>query len=260
MYCIDLKEKKGLILGIANRYSIAWSVAEVLFKAGTSLMLVTQNEKIEKKIKDLLEEKSMTSCFLTRCDLTQDDQIQTLVAEVKEKLGSLDFIIHSIAFAPLQDMKGTFLETSREGFRQTLDVSCYSLLDLARRLSSLMNEGGSIVTFTFLGGERVFPGYNIMGPAKAALNAIVRGLAVELGEKGIRVNAISAGPLKTTAAKGGIKNFEQILEVWQKRSPLKRNITQEDVAKATLFLCSDLASNITGVILPVDAGYSLVGI
>ena len=258
MYPIDLEGKRGVVFGVANDKSIAWAIAQILHQAGAQLVLTYQNERLEGRATKLAEGLRGTS--ISECDVTNDEQIETVFQEVKDRFGSLAFVVHSIAYASREDMGGDFSNTDREGFRTALDVSAYSLMPITRYAAPLMeNEGGSIVTLTFQASQRVFPGYNIMGTAKAALENEVRQLAAEYGVRGVRVNAISAGPLDTLAGRG-IRRFLDMKRIFAERAPLKRNISHEEAAKVALFLCSDLSSGITGSIIPVDAGYHIMAV
>jgi len=259
VYQIDLGGKKGLIFGVANNRSIAWAIAQILSRAGAQLALAYQNERLRERVSKLAE--TLEGTLLLECDVTSDKQIDSVFKAVDQGFGGLDFLVHSIAYASREDLGGDFSRTGRESFRMALDISTYSLLPLARHAASLMeiNGGGSIVTMTFQASERVFPGYNIMGTAKAALENEVRQLAAEYGKRNIRVNAISAGPLETLAARG-IPGFLDMKRLHAEKAPLKRNITLEEVAKAALFLCSDLSSGVTGSMIPVDAGYHIMGV
>ena len=259
MYPIDLRGRKGTVFGVANNRSIAWAIAQVLSDAGARLALAYQNERLKERVSKLAE--TLDNALLLECDVSSDEQIDSVFGEVAQQFGGLDFLVHSIAYANRDDLGGDFSETGREGFRIALDISAYSLLPLARRAALLMekNGGGSILTMTFQASERVFPGYNIMGTAKAALENEVRQLAAEYGKRNIRVNAISAGPLETLAARG-IHGFLDMKRVHAERAPLRRNITHEEVAKTALFLCSDLSSGVTGSVIPVDAGYHIMAV
>ncbi len=258
MYPIDLDGKKGLIFGVANNRSIAWAIAQVLHAAGARLAFAYQNERLGERVSKLAE--TMDGSLLMECDVTSEDNIASAFAQVAEGFGGLDFLVHSIAFAVREDLGGDFSLTSREGFRVALDISAFSLIPLVRHATELMGEeGGSVLAMTFQASERVFPGYNVMGTAKAALENEVRQLAAEYGKRNIRINAISAGPLDTLAARG-IHGFLDMKRAHAARAPLERNITHEEVAKTALFLCSDLSSGITGSIIPVDAGYHIMGV
>ena len=258
MHRIDLSDRAALVLGAANRRSIAWAIAQALDRAGARLVLTYQNERVKPYVEELAA--SLREPLLLPCDVAEDRQIKDLFARIEEEFGGLDLLVHSIAYAPAGELGGDFLKTTREGFREALEVSSYSLIPLARGAAALMEgRGGSIIALTFQASERVFPGYNVMGTAKAALEQIIRQLAYELGPKGIRVNGLSPGPLRTLAARG-IPGFTEMLKLYQERAPLKRNITHEEVARAALFLLSDLASGITGEILHVDGGYHITGV
>ena len=259
MYPIDLGGKKGLIFGVANNRSIAWAIAQILNGAGAQVALAYQSERLKERVLKLAE--TLDGALLLECDVSSDEQIASVFTEVARQFGNLDFLVHSVAYAVREDLGGDFSETGREGFRIALDISAYSLLPLARHAAPLMDKsgGGSIVTMTFQASERVFPGYNIMGTAKAALENEARQLAAEYGKRNIRVNAISAGPLETLAARG-IHGFLDMKRVHAERAPLKRNITHAEVAKAALFLCSDLSSGVTGSVIPVDAGYHIMAV
>jgi len=253
----ELRDKVGLVLGVANERSIAWAIARRLDEAGAGLALTYQSERVKPAVESLAA--GLRESVVHPCDVTEDRQIEALFTRLEEQWGRLDFLVHSIAFAPAAELGGEFVKTSRAGFREALEVSAYSLIPLARGAAPLMRgRGGSLVALTFQASERVFPGYNVMGTAKAALEQIVRHLAYELGPQDIRVNGLSSGPLRTLAARG-IPGFPDMLKSHEARAPLKRNITHDEVAKAALFLVSDLASGITGEVLHVDAGYHIVG-
>jgi len=256
---LDLSQKKALVTGIANNRSIAWGIAQQLHQAGAELgvtYLPDERGRFEKKVKELVSPLN-PSLFLP-CDVQDDNQIKETFQAISEKWGKLDILIHSLAFAGKEELSGDFSETSRNGFNQALEISTYSLTRLAQAAKPLMSEGGSIVTLTYLGGERVVPNYNVMGIAKAGLEMSVRYLAAELGEQNVRVNAISAGPMKTlsSSAVGGIGDMIRHVE---ETAPLKRTVTQSEVGNAAAFLCSDLASAITGQVLFVDSGYNIMG-
>ena len=257
MYPIDLSNKRAIIFGVANERSIGWAVCQVLHKAGVSLAIAYQNDRLRERVERLT--KDMKDVLLLQCDVAYDDQIEALYQTVADKFGSLDYLIHSIAYAQREDLGGDFSKTGRAGFRTALEISAFSLLPLARHASELMVGAGSIITMTFQASDRVFPGYNIMGTAKAALENEVRQLAAEYGKRNIRVNAISAGPLETLAARG-IAGFLDIRKIHAERAPLQRNITHNEVAKTALYLCSDLSSGVTGAVIPVDAGYHIMAV
>ena len=256
---LDLTDKKALVTGIANNRSIAWGIAQQLHQAGAEMgvtYLPDDRGRFEKKVRDLVSPINPT-LFLP-CNVQDDAQIDETFQAVAEKWGKLDILIHCLAFAGKDELSGDFSQTSRDGFKQALDISSYSLTRLAQAAKPLMTEGGSIVTLTYLGGERVVPNYNVMGIAKSALEMSVRYLAAEMGEQNIRVNAISAGPIRTLAssAVGGILDMIHHVE---QTAPLKRTVTQTEVGNAAAFLCSDLASGITGQVLYVDSGYNIMG-
>ena len=257
-YQIDLRGKNGLILGVGNHRSIAWAIAQQLYKAGVNLAFTYQNQRFKEEQEKLTA--SMNQPLLLPCDVTKEEEIKGTVDVVAKKMGSLSILVHSIAFARREELGGDFSRTSKEGFQVALEVSSYSLIALSRYVAPLMEpDGGSIITITYQASERVFPGYNIMGTAKAALENIVRQLASELGPRNIRVNALSPGPLDTLAGRG-IKGFVDMKKAHAERSPLGRNITHDEVGKAALFLCSELSSGITGAVIPLDGGYSIMGV
>jgi len=258
MYQIDLSDRFGLVLGVANRRSIAWAIVKLLDRAGARLALTYQNERVKPHVEKLA--KALKEPLLLPCDVTVEGEITALFERIAEEFGGLDLLVHSIAYAPAAELQGEFLATSRQGFQTALEVSAYSLIPLARGAAALMKgRDGAIVALTFQASERVFPGYNVMGTAKAALEQIIRQLAYELGPKGIRVNGLSPGPLRTAAARG-VPGFTEMLKYHRERAPLRRDITHEEVAKAALFLLSELASGITGEVLHVDGGYHIMGI
>ena len=249
-------QKTAVIFGLANKRSIAWAIAQKLNEAGWRLAITYQNERLEQEAKDLITDLPGADGFM--CDVTSDAEIAKLFEQLKAKYGVLDGLVHSVAFAPADDMKGEFLNTTREGFRIAHDVSVYSLIAVARAAAPLMTNGGSIVTLTYYGAEKVVPKYNVMGVAKAALEATVRYLANDLGPKGIRVNAISAGPIKTLAARG-VSQLGEMLKSHAERSPLKRNVDPAEVGGTAAFLLSPGGSGITGETLYVDCGYNIMG-
>lgn len=248
--------KKGLIMGAANERSIAWGIAKKLHEHGAELAFTFQGEALEKRVQPLAE--SLGSKIVLPCDVSDEESIKVLFAEIKKEWGQLDFLVHSIAFSDKNELDGLYLNTSRENFLKTMDISCYSFTNLARHASELMTDGGSMVTLSYYGAERVMPHYNVMGVAKAALEASVRYLATDLGSRRIRVNAISAGPMKTLAA-SGIGDFRYILKWNELNAPLKRNVTQEEVGNSALYLLSDLGTAVTGEVHHVDCGYHTVG-
>ena len=254
---IDLKGKVAVVFGLANKRSIAWGIAQKLSEAGATLAICYQNERLKKEADALIPELKDARAY--QCDVSSDAEIDALFVTLKETYGTLHTVVHAVAFAPSDAIKNDFLLTSREDFRIAHDVSAYSLIAVARAAAPLMTEGGSILTLTYYGSTKTFPNYNVMGVAKAALEATVRYLAVSLGPKNIRVNAISAGPIKTLAARG-IGDFSKILDAVTERAPLHRNVDQLEVGGAALFLASDLASGITGEITFVDCGYNITGL
>ncbi len=253
-----LEGKKGIILGVANKRSIAWAIAKGASDAGATIAFTYQGEKLKEKVEELVKTLPGTSPVYP-CDVTSDDDLARVQTSLRSDLGGLDFLVHSIAFADRQDLEGTFLDTSRKGYLLAQDVSSYSLTALSRMAAPLMTQGGSIITLTYLGSERAVKNYNVMGVAKAALEASVRYLAVDLGARQIRVNALSAGPVNTLAARG-ISGFTEILDVVAQKAPLQRNVEIEEVANAAVFLLSPLSSGITGEVIYVDCGYNIVGI
>ena len=249
-------QKTAVIFGLANKRSIAWAIAQKMAEAGWCLAITYQNERLEQEAKDLISELPGAEGFM--CDVSSDDQIAALFEKLKARYGTLDGLVHSVAFAPAEDLKGDFVNTSREGFRIAHDVSVYSLIAVARAAAPMMTNGGGIVTLTYYGAEKVVPKYNVMGVAKAALEATVRYLANDLGPKGIRVNAISAGPIKTLAARG-ISQLGEMLKSHAERAPLKRNVDPAEVGGAAVFLLSPGGSGITGETIYVDCGYNIMG-
>lgn len=251
-----LKGKRGLIMGVANDRSIAWGIAKAASDAGAELAFTYQGEALEKRVKPLAE--SIGSKIMLPCDVTDDASVDAAFKAIEKEWGQIDFVVHAIAFSDKNELDGLYLNTTRANFTKTMDISVYSFTSVAQRAVPLMKEGGSLLTLTYYGAERVMPHYNVMGVAKAALEASVRYLAADLGEKNIRVNAISAGPIKTLAA-SGIGDFRFILRWNELNAPLKRNVTIEDVGRSGLFLLSDLGSGVTGEVMHVDAGYHTVG-
>lgn len=253
---IDLKGKTAVIFGLANKRSIAWAIAQKLNEAGATLAICYQNERLQRDADSLSAELRDAKTF--QCDVSSDSDIDNLFSALQSTYGSLDIVVHSVAFAPADAMKNGFLQTSRESFRVALDVSAYSLIAVARAAEPLMTNGGSILTMTHYGAEKVFPNYNVMGVAKAALESTVRYLAASLGKKGIRVNAISAGAIKTLAARG-IGDLQVMLDHGAARAPLNRNVDTAEVGNTAAFLLSPLASGITGEVTYVDCGYNITG-
>ena len=248
--------KKGLIMGVANDRSIAWGIAQAVHAHGADLAFTYQGDALLKRVKPLAE--SLGCDFLMPCDVTDGASMDAVFEAIAEKWGRLDFVVHAIAYSDKEQLKGRYVDTTPDNFALTLNVSCYSFTAIAQRAEKLMTEGGSLLTLSYLGAERVTPHYNVMGVAKAALEASVRYLAVDLGKQGIRVNALSAGPMKTLAA-AGIGDFRYILKWNEYNSPLRRNITLDDVGGAGLYLLSGLSSGVTGEVHHVDSGYHVVG-
>ncbi len=251
-----LKGKRGLVMGVANDRSIAWGIASAAAESGAELAFTYQGEALEKRVRPLAEK--IGSNIIVPCDVTDEASIDAAFKTIEEEWGQLDFVVHAIAFSDKNELDGLYLDTTRDNFLRTMDISVYSFTSVAQRAVPLMKEGGSLITLTYYGAERVMPHYNVMGVAKAALEASVRYLAADLGPKDIRVNAISAGPIKTLAA-SGIGDFRYILKWNELNSPLRRNVTIDDVGRSGLFLLSDLGSGVTGEVLHVDAGYHTVG-
>lgn len=251
-----LEGKKALIFGIANKSSIAWGIAQALHEHGAEIGFSYAIPQLEKRIYPLAEQLGVT--FVEMCDVSSDEQIEATFAKAAEHFGEIDILIHAIGFAPREELDGRYVDTSREGFKIALDISAYSFVALSREAAKLMPNGGSILTLTYYGAEKVVPHYNVMGVAKAALEASTRYLAADLGPDGIRVNAISAGPIKTLAA-AGIAGFRKMLTYTEERTPLRRNVDQDEVGQTALWLCSDLSSGVTGEIVHVDAGYNILG-
>jgi enoyl-[acyl-carrier protein] reductase I len=254
----SLADAVGLIVGVANKRSISWAIARAAAERGARLVLTYQNARLEENVRELAS--TLDAPLLLPCDVTSDADLDALVPAIERERGRLDFVVHGAAFAEREDLDRPFIETSREGFRKALDVSAYSLVALARRAAPLLErQGGSILTLSYLGSERVFPNYNVMGVAKAALESSVRYLAADLGPKNIRVNAISAGPIKTLAA-SGISGFSSILQTYRDRAPLRRTVETSEVADAAVFLLGPGGRAITGEVLLVDGGYHAMGV
>lgn len=251
-----LEGKYGLIMGVANDRSIAWGIAQQAAKHGAALAFTYQGEALEKRVRPLAE--SVGSSLVLSCDVTDEASVGSVFDEIAKTWGRLDFVVHAIAFSDKEELKGRYVETSRANFLRSLDISCFSFTDVCRRAEPLMTNGGSLVTLSYLGAERVVPHYNVMGVAKAALEASVRYLAVDMGPKNIRVNAISAGPIKTLAA-SGIGDFRYILKWNELNAPMDRVVTIEDVGKSGLYFVSDLSSGVTGEVHHVDCGYHVIG-
>ena len=255
---MELNGKHGLIVGVANKRSIAWAIAQATAAAGARLAVTYQGERLEENVRDLAA--ALTDPLILPLDVTDDGQIARVYESIDREFGGLDFLVHGAAYAPREELAAPFVQTSREGFRLSLDISAYSLVALARGALPLMERrgGGSILTLTYLGSERVFQNYNVMGVAKAALEASVRYLAADLGPKGIRVNAISAGPIKTLAA-SGISGFSGILQHYRDRAPLRRTVDTAEVADAALFLLGPAGRAVTAEVLMVDGGFHATG-
>lgn len=254
----DFSGKHGLIVGVANKRSLAWAIAKATAQRGARLALTYQG-RFERHVNELSKELDLSPLVLP-CDVSSDDEIRTALSTVDAEFGGLDFVVHGAAFASRDDLLGPFVDTSREGFRIAMDISAYSLIALAKAAVPLMERrgGGSIVTLSYLGSERVFPNYKVMGVAKAALEATVRYLAADVGPRNIRVNAISAGPVKTLAA-AGISGFSNILQIYAERAPLRRSVDTSEVGEAAAFLLSDAGRGITGEVMMVDAGFHVTG-
>jgi enoyl-[acyl-carrier protein] reductase I len=252
-----LQNKNGIIFGVANKRSIAWATASALAGAGARLAITYQGERLKENVEKLTAD--MPGTLLVQCDVANQSEVDATFAQVGKEFGRLDFLVHSIAFAPKEALEGAFYDTSADAFRMALEISAYSLTQLTRAAAPLMTEGGSIVSMTYLGAERVVPNYNVMGVAKAALEASTRYLAADLGPRNIRVNSISAGPIPTLAARG-VSDMSKLLKHVAERAPLKRNIEAREVGNTALFLCSELSSGITGEVIHVDCGFSIMAI
>ncbi len=252
----SLEGRVAVVFGVANKRSIAWSIAQALHAAGAKLAITYQNERLEQEAKDLILSLPGVEAYM--CDVSKDEEIARFFAQIKEKHGKLHTVVHSVAFAPPEDLKADFVNTTREGFRIAHDVSVYSLIAVSRFAAPLMVDGGSIMTMTYYGAEKVMPEYKIMGVAKAALECTVRYLASDLGKQHIRVNAISAGPIRTLAARG-ISRLGDMLKAHAERSPLHRNVDVNEVGSTGVFLASDASSGITGEVIYVDCGYNIMG-
>ncbi len=251
-----LEGKKGLVIGVANKHSIAWAIAQAAAREGAQMLFSYQNERLRENVEELVQTLPGASACV--CDVGDDSQIDAMMKQASEKLGRLDFLVHSLAFAPREELTGEFVNTTRQGFATALDVSAYSLVAVTRAAMPLMTEGGSVVTLTYLGSERVVPHYNVMGVAKAALEATVRYLAHDLGPKNIRVNAVSAGPIKTLAARG-VSGISKMVDHHRAFAPLRRATEQGEVGDTALFLVSPLGRGITGEVIYVDGGYHILG-
>ena len=248
--------KKGLVMGVANERSIAWGIAKAVHNQGAELAFSFQGDALKKRVDPLAD--SLGSDFAVPCDVSEPSSMDAVFAAIKERWGQLDFLVHAIAFSDKDELKGQYIDTTPDNFASTMNISCYSFTALCQRARPLMTDGGSLLTLTYFGAERVMPHYNVMGVAKAALEASVRYLAEDLGKENIRVNAISAGPMKTLAA-SGIGDFRYILKWNEYNSPLRRNVTHDDIGGAGMYLLSDLSSGVTGETHHVDCGYNIVG-
>ena len=253
-----LKDKRGVIFGVANKRSIAWATAQALHQARARLAFTYQGERLKDNV-EALTKAGMPDSLLIACDVTKQEEVDEAFKQVGAEFGRLDFLIHSIAFAPREALEGDYLKTDRDAFLMALEISAYSLTQLARAAAPLMTEGGSIVTMTFHGAEKVYQGYNVMGVAKAALESSVRYLAADLGPQNIRVNAISAGPIQTLSARG-VSGLSTMMKHHAERAPLRRNVEASEVGNTAAFLCSSLSSGITGETIHVDCGYNIMGI
>jgi enoyl-[acyl-carrier protein] reductase I len=251
-----MRGKRGLVMGVANNRPLAWGIASAARQAGAELAFTYQGDALKKRVEPLAA--ALGAAVVGHCDVTDSDTVDAVFKEVETRWGTLDFLVHAIAFSDKDELTGRYVDTTEGNFRKTMNISCYSLTALAQRAEKLMVKGGSILTLTYYGAEKVMPHYNVMGVAKAALEASLRYLAVDLGPKNIRVNAISAGPIKTLAA-SGIGDFRYILKWNEYNAPLRRTVSIEDVGRAAVFLLSDLSSGVTGEVVHVDAGYHVVG-
>lgn len=256
---LSLEGRTYVIMGVANKRSIAWGIAKSLHQVGARLIFTYASERFEKSVKDLVATLDGQDALFYPCDVTSDDAVDATFAAIKEEVGTIHGIAHCIAFAKKEDLKGQFVDTSRDGFLLAQNISAYSLVAVARAAQPLMTEGGGIVTLTYLGGERVVTNYNVMGVAKASLDASMKYLANDLGKDNIRVNAISAGPIRTLSAKG-VGDFNLILRNIEENAPLRRTVTQEEVGSTAYYLLSDLSQGVTGEIIHVDSGFSILGL
>lgn len=253
-----MKNKNIVVMGVANKWSIAWGISKVLLDQGANLIFTYQGEKIKQSIEKLLEEENITNGIFVSCDVSADEEIENAFAEIKKHYDVIHGVVHCIAYSKKEELRGNYYDTSREGYHLAQDISAYSLVKVTQCAAPLMSEGGGIVTLSYLGGERVVKNYNVMGVAKAALEMSVRYLAHDLGEKGIRVNAISAGPVKTLAAKG-VGNFGELMRIFEEKAPMKRMVTLEEIGNTAFFFLSDLSTGVTGEVIHVDCGYSILG-
>ena len=257
MYKVDLSGKSAVIFGIANQRSIAWSIAKILSDAGAKIIATYQNERVEDSVSKLTSQ--LDNAITVECDVSDENNVKSAFETVRGNCETLDIVVHSIAFAQRDDLGGRFIDTDREGFRVALDISAYSLVSIARNAAPLMTNGGSMITMSFMAAERVFPGYNVMSTAKAALENEVRQIANDLGPDNIRVNAISAGPLDTLSSRV-ISGYRDMKKAHSDRAPMKRNITHDEVASTALYLSSNMSSGVTGEVIHVDTGYHVMGI
>lgn len=253
-----LKDKNVIIMGVANERSIAWGIAKSLHNAGANLIFTNRQERSYKKLKKLLDKNEIEAKLIVECDVASDESIKSAFASIKKEIGTIHGLVHSVAFANRDELKGEYADTSREGFLLAQEISAYSLVSVTREAKQLMTEGGSIVTQTYIGAEKVVKNYNVMGVAKASLEASVMYLAEDVGKYGIRVNAISAGPIRTLSAKG-VSGFNEINSEIEENAPLRRNVDQDQVGDATLFFMSELSRGVTGEVLHVDSGYHIMG-
>lgn len=257
MYKVDLSGKTAVVFGIANQRSIAWSIAKILSDAGAKIIATYQNERVEDSVSKLTSQ--LNNAITVECDVSDENNVKSAFETVRVNCETLDIVVHSIAFAQRDDLGGRFIDTDREGFRLALDISAYSLVSIARNAAPLMRNGGSMLTMSFMAAERVFPGYNVMSTAKAALENEVRQIANDLGPDNIRVNAISAGPLDTLSSRV-ISGYRDMKKAHSDRAPMKRNITHDEVASTALYLSSNMSSGVTGEVIHVDTGYHVMGI
>lgn len=257
MYKVDLSGKTAVVFGIANQRSIAWSIAKILSDAGAKIIATYQNERVEDSVSKLTSQ--LNNAITVECDVSDENNVKSAFETVRGNCETLDIVVHSIAFAQRDDLGGRFIDTDREGFRLALDISAYSLVSIARNAAPLMRNGGSMLTMSFMAAERVFPGYNVMSTAKAALENEVRQIANDLGPDNIRVNAISAGPLDTLSSRV-ISGYRDMKKAHSDRAPMKRNITHDEVASTALYLSSNMSSGVTGEVIHVDTGYHVMGI
>ncbi|MUK89338.1 enoyl-ACP reductase FabI [Ornithinibacillus sp. L9] len=253
-----LQGKNIVVMGVANERSIAWGITKSLHNAGANLIFTNRQERSYNKLLKLLEKNEIDAKLIVTCDVASDESIASAFNEIKENVGVIHGLVHAVAFANRDELKGEYADTSREGFLLAQEISAYSLVAVTKAAKELMTEGGSIVTQTYLGAERVIPNYNVMGVAKASLEASVRYLAEDVGKYGIRVNAISAGPIRTLAAKG-VSGFNEKMGIVEEKAPLRRNVDQDQVGDATMFFISDLSRGITGEVLHVDSGFNIIG-